>query len=163
MRFILLMIVPFLGLAGGARAQDAASGCTGAPPDSTWLSAGPIYRDCEVDTPAVQEDEGPRYPNGPFIQLRLGRPCLHIIMDVVVEPNGRVNRDQVRVVSSDHPVMTEETLKTLRGVRFTPAVKDGQPVRQLARYARSVRLDGMAMRIGRVGRPPPSQPPMQNC
>lgn len=154
-----LMII----MAALAQSQTTAPDCTGAPPDSTWLAAGPVYRDCEVDTAARQKDEGPRYQNTRFVGLRVDKPCLRIKLDVVVEANGRVNRDLVNVVSSDHRVMTEETLKTLGGLRYDPAMKDGQAVRQLARYERSVRLEGVTIAVGPAGRPPPSQPPMRSC
>ena len=53
MRVIPVVLIAGLIAAGSLAAQQKKKGrCSGAPPDSTWLLRGPVYRDCEVDRKA---------------------------------------------------------------------------------------------------------------
>src|ERR1043166_960875 len=61
-----MAIVLFAGLIASLplSAQQKKKGhCSGAPPDSTWLLRGPVYRDCEVDKKAevIQPEPLPDY------------------------------------------------------------------------------------------------------
>lgn len=157
------MAVGMVVLVPTAHTQAPATECTGAPPDSTWLAAGPVYRDCEVDTPAKVRGGAPTIRATQFINVRDAKPCLRISLDLVVGPDGKVETDKVVVVESDHPIMTQETLKTIGGLRFDPARLGGQAVRQQVRYTRGVALSGMRFAVGRSGSAPPTQPPVRSC
>jgi hypothetical protein len=112
--------------------------CAGALPDSSWLAASPVYRDCEVDTPAKVRGQPPRLSQDLLAGDSSQSGCLGTVLEFVVDSAGRVEPVTARVASADSPVLAQAILANLDRLRFTPARRAGQNVRQLVVYTRKV-------------------------
>jgi periplasmic protein TonB len=60
--------------------------------------------------------------------LRDGRVAGRVIVEMVVDENGRVRANSARVVESTHPAFSEATLRAVERFRFSPAKMAGVPV-----------------------------------
>jgi periplasmic protein TonB len=83
-----------------------------------------------VDKPAMAMpgNPSPRYPD----ILRRASIKGEVIVQVVIDTTGRADMATVRVVSSDHPLLTESVLAVLPRARFVPAETGGRKVRMWA-------------------------------
>lgn len=104
--------------------------------DSMFLTHGTVYRACDVDTPAHQQPTSVR----PDIQPTRNDRCMSAEFEFVVGTDGIPEGDVVRLVSSNNSSFADAVRRIIPALRFTPAIKDGQPVRQLARYASMVTI-----------------------
>lgn len=84
----------------------------------------------EVDTPAKPLDDElvePVYPDSLLAYGIKGK----VVAEFVVEANGEVNPLSVTMVSASSPEFYDAVRSALIASRFTPARKDGKPVRQV--------------------------------
>jgi TonB family protein len=93
-------------------------------------SSGPadttVYFVDQVTTkPEMISREPLRYPDGPRKQGVQGR----VLLAITINAKGRVERNSVRVVQSLHPVLDREAVRYAGAAIFTPACRDGRPVR----------------------------------
>ncbi len=97
------LCVVFFILAGGpASSAQAPRQCGGIAPDSAWLRIGPVYQDCEVETPAKRRGDPPRLALDP-VRLGSDSACKRVTLVFVVDAGGTVEGATVRVTVSDHP------------------------------------------------------------
>jgi len=91
--------------------------------DSVLLAA-------QVDTPARLRPErnGPRYPDRLAMNAIRGRVRVLFIVDT----KGKVEKNSVAVVGATNEEFIEPVIRAIRASHFTPAIKAGQPVRQLS-------------------------------
>lgn len=87
------------------------------------------FLDFEVDREVAPApgNQGPRYPP----DLRDNNVEGHVLVQFVVDGNGRAEIHTLKVLKSNHELFTQAVVRAVWGMRFIPAVKDGQPVRQL--------------------------------
>ncbi|HYW08437.1 MAG TPA: energy transducer TonB, partial [Longimicrobium sp.] len=88
-------------------------------------------------------DEAPKLRNDDDIRrmLERGYPIFlrdagvggTVMLQLVIDSDGRVEEDRIEVVSSDHELFTEAALRVAPRLRFRPARLGGQRVRVLAR------------------------------
>jgi hypothetical protein len=154
MRVIAIFL--FAGLIGSARlsAQQKKKGrCNGAPPDSTWLLRGPVYRDCEVDTKAevIQPEPLPDY--SPMGTPRPG--CFSAEFEFVVDTLGEPEILTIRPTHSNDRGLEDALRSSIPKVRFTPARLADRRVRQLVVYKRTM---GVARVTSRDPLPPVMPP-----
>lgn len=84
----------------------------------------------EVDTPAKPLDDElvePVYPDSLLAYGITGK----VVAEFVVEANGEVNPLSVTMVSASSPEFFDAVRSALIASKFTPARKDGKPVRQV--------------------------------
>jgi TonB family protein len=83
----------------------------------------------EVDA-MVERYEGTAAPAYPSDLAEAGVEGL-VLATYVVDATGRVDTATIRIISSDHPGFTASVQTALGEMRFRPAKRRGQPVRQL--------------------------------
>jgi len=54
-----------------------------------------------------------------------------VLAEFVVDATGQVERETLNMVASTHPLFTAAVVRALRSARYSPALKDGKPVRQV--------------------------------
>ena len=85
----------------------------------------PVWNTIEVDElPGLREGLRLRYPEG----LRRAGVSGSVLLQYVVQSNGRMDAGSVRVRSSTHPGFVVAAMEALRRARFSPARRKGQPV-----------------------------------
>ncbi len=143
-----------------ANAQQRKGRCTGETPDSAWLAAGPVYRDCEVDRkaslrgspPKPQLSAGARLPN---------KECYHAGFEFVVDTSGVPELGTVRPHPRNDQFLEDAVRAQLPQLRYEPARRDGLAVRQLVVFEQSV---GVMFRVSVSGRPSePANPRPPRC
>ena len=67
-------------------------------------------------------------PAYPIVELQR-RIQGRVIIGVIVESDGTVDQDSVRVLQSVDQAIDREALRWVRGASFWPACRDGRPVR----------------------------------
>ena len=70
----------------------------------------------------------PRYPD----ILRRARVRGDVVVQVVIDTTGRADMTTLRVLSSDHPLLTDAVMTALPRARFLPAEAGGRKVRMWA-------------------------------
>jgi hypothetical protein len=98
---------------------------------ASWLAAGPVFRDCEVDQKAavIEPQVKPKWvPSSPS-------KCNISIVEFVVDTSGKPEPKSERAVRYTDPGLSVVQLKTVPMNRYVPALKGGQPVRQVVRDA----------------------------
>ena len=107
----------------------APGGPVGATSLDPFHSGGgePLSPDLVQELPVLLAATPPAYP--PLLRTAgvQGRVELQIVVDTL----GRVERETVRVVHSDHPGFEAPAIESLRGARFRPARVFGRAVRVL--------------------------------
>ncbi len=98
---------------------------------SSSASAGAgsdVYFEFQVETP-VKPAAGvvPRYPDA----LRTAHVSGEVLMQFVVNTDGRVDSASARAIRSSHELFTQAVRAILPDLRFVPATIGHQPVRQL--------------------------------
>lgn len=99
--------------------------------DASWLAAGPVYRPCEVDREAIIRDSLPpvRWRPRPGVVDR----CNGAVVEFVVDTLGFPEPGSGRVVRATEPGLGLTLLKASAAWRYTPAMKERRPVRQVMR------------------------------
>jgi TonB family protein len=102
-----------------------------------WIGGGDEWRlplfESEVDKAAIAHAKSPRpeYPTG----LLNARVEGEIVAQFIVDTLGRIELPSFRVVKATHADFLSSVGKTLPKLRYHPAEKDGQKVRQLVQQA----------------------------
>ena len=123
-----------------------------APPATglTWASDGPVVNGgigshgnaegetgipfaADVEKPAIALSGNPS-PHYPEVLRRTGVRG-EVVIQVVIDTTGRADVSTVRVMSSDHALLTEAVLAVLPRARFLPAETGGRKVRMWATQA----------------------------
>ena len=100
-------------------------------PNQTY-TANAVDRIAEVrDRSAVQRTMQRLYPT----HLRDAGVGGRVVAQFVVNADGRVESSSIRIVSSAHPELGEQTRRALADIRFRPAQKGNRTVRQLVQMA----------------------------
>lgn len=94
----------------------------GPPPTPSPPEEGPVYVGGDVEPPEAIDAPRPRYPE---LALRAGRDGL-VVLQAVIDRDGMV-RD-VRVLRGAPFGMAEAAVEAVRGWRFRPARRHGEPV-----------------------------------
>jgi len=117
------------GLAGST--PSAEGGKSGRVP-----ALGPLNL-TEVDHPPLLERAFfPRYPE----ELRRVGVEGWVEVEYVVGKGGQVNSSSIRALASSHPGFVPSALEAIRGARFRPARRSGQPVPVLVRQVIRFRI-----------------------
>lgn len=95
----------------------------------SWLVAGSVYRDCEVDRRAIETE--PKVT--PAWKPTTFNHCNWSVVEFVVDTAGLPEPKSERLVSSNEPGLGVVHLKSVAAKRFLPAEKQGQRVRQVVR------------------------------
>jgi periplasmic protein TonB len=76
------------------------------------------------ELPTLQDDLAPRYPE----QLRALGLTGEVLVEYVVNAEGRVARSSLRIVHSPHPAFSQAVIEALVRARFNPARVGGRSV-----------------------------------
>lgn len=144
---------------GGAAGRKSACGLR--PSDSSFAAAGPVYRDCAVDTKAQAVNPSARID---FQPARGGTNCYSAEVEFVVNATGFPETNTARVVRANDQSFGEAVLAAVRTLRYQPAIKNGQPVRQIVSERRMAQTAVVAVRAGSaMPTRPPANAPRPNC
>jgi hypothetical protein len=128
--------------------------------DSAFASLGQVYRDCDVDREAT------RIANGAHIDLVgvTARPCMSVDLEFVVDENGRAIPAPVVIVRTTSRDFGDAVAASVPSWRYTPAQKDGNPVRQLVKTHEMVQTRTVVVRSNSPVPPTSgSSPPVGSC
>ena len=157
---LLVAVMATLSLAAcasGGRSTAAKNlpSCRSAPVDSMFLGSGPVYGACEVDRQATMIGRPTLAPRvGTGMPPRPVPTCERADVEFVVDAQGVARADRIRTVRSNSLELLQALRDAVPTMRFTPALKDGQPVAQLFRYG-TIRTTS----VRAAGSPPPARPP----
>ena len=148
-----LLVAPTLS------AQRSEKKCRDTPIDST-NPAAPIYRDCHTDRAAKPRGTAPRmaWEPGPG-EFRDGA-CFSATFQFVVDTAGVPEVESIRAGKSNNAGFASAALERIPSLRFVPAERDGQHVRQLIEHRESAALRRTVSAVP-MSRPSNTRPP--NC
>jgi hypothetical protein len=138
-----------LAACGSAPRAGGGADCLLADDDSTFLAGGPVFRECAVDEPARERRRIP--PTGFRPQTPPaggGMKCYLVELEFVVDTNGMPETKTARVRRSTDTNYTDAVLTTLAQWRYSPAKKDGMPVRQIVRETSAAAVGVTVVRAG---------------
>jgi hypothetical protein len=122
--------------------------------DSSFALGGPVFRDCGVDREAAVRGRQPPMDFNP----RAIRDCNSVVVAVVVDERGAPVPATAKVIRTNDSEFAQAFLNTIPAWQFTPAQKDGMPVKQVVELRQSVMT--RAVRSDRPMAPPaPSRQP----
>lgn len=152
------LVLLFCVDAANLQAQPSAAPpvCSVAVVDSAWLTAGPVYRDCDVERPAVAKTMG-----RPSFAFPRELSCAIVELEFVVDSTGRPRPETARIISTNSTEYAERLLETLPRWRYAPARRAGAPVSQVV-HVRHARPDERLPFVVAGQRPPP-RPPRPPC
>jgi hypothetical protein len=150
-------ITALLGACSGAgTGSRGRTNCGLAPEDSVHLAAGPVYRDCSVDTRARLSTPNIRTEYKPSTMPPPGRvACYSAQIRFVVDIHGIPETETAKVVRANDPGFGEAVLATLSSWRYEPAKYQGEAVRQIVEERRTMAIAVAVVRAGQAGPPPP--------
>lgn len=106
-------------LSAGASDPDSAL------PSSAPRQPGSVFSVAEVDQPPeLAHDLHPRYPEA----MRQSGVSGAVQLEYVISTDGGVHPGSIRVLRSTHSAFTAAAMEAVRGARFKPARRGGQPV-----------------------------------
>jgi hypothetical protein len=147
-RSLVWLAVPMAALTAGCASTPRVvdDGCELSAADSVHLAGGPVYRDCDVDSPVrlLKGDVDFRPPSGTPARSE----CFTAEVELVVGPDGRPETDSGRLVSASHHAFGVAVMTALPRWQFTPASLDGAAVRQIVRERR---VQAMVVTVVRSG------------
>lgn len=160
----LVLLVLALAACAHRPAGESSRRCVPDKVDPSYARFGTVYTACEVDRPARALPPPP--PNAvervevmsaSTARQTLGTRCASAEVELVVDEEGRVIAESARVIRSTDVAYGESVLRTISAQRFTPAMKDSLPVRQVTRLGRGA---GARVVVRSSGVPPTtSRPP----
>lgn len=100
-------------------------GTTGSAPEGTT----PLPVSALDELPTLLNDVRPRYPE----QLRAATFNGEVVVEYVIDSNGRVVANSIRTMRSDHPAFTRSVREALLSARFRPGMRGGKSVAVLVR------------------------------
>lgn len=141
-------------VAGNVAPQAAAAvrqGCQAI--DTSFALGTPVFTECGVERKAQERG---RRPTPDFSPRPPVRECYGVVVAVVIDERGMPVPATARVVRSNDSQFTQAVLNTIPAWRFTPAEKDGLPVKQVVEIGQTV-----VTRVVRSDRPmsPPVSTP----
>jgi periplasmic protein TonB len=94
--------------------------------------APPVYFEFQVEIPArpLPDVAPPRYPD----MMRATKASGEVLVQFVVDTNGRALPETFKVLKSTHELFTQSVRAALPDMRFTPATLRGVPVRQIMQH-----------------------------
>lgn len=139
------------------REANASRKCSVAADDPVLAaSPQPLFRDCDVDVRAVPQDTRVNSMASRAVPLQSG--CIFAEVELVVDTEGRPEPASIRIVRTNDPALASDVQGAARSWRYSPAMKDGQPVRQLVRSMRAIAVSTTRVTAGTV----PSSASMSN-
>ena len=110
--------------------SDRAGHSPGAPSRGSGGSGDGIPFAPGVDKPAIAlaGNPSPRYPD----VLRRANIRGEVVVQIVIDTTGLADMATLRIVSSDHPLLTDAVVAALPRARFLPAETGGRKVRMWA-------------------------------
>ena len=154
---VLQAIVVVVGVSACSTRQStgASMSCELTAADSVFLVSGPVFLPCQVDRPArldvASRQLDFRPPGGP---PEMRTRCYTADVQLVVGRDGGVEVETARVLRSNNPGFADAVVASLPGWRFRAAMKDGQPVRQIARERAQLAVAVARVPAGQLARPP---------
>jgi hypothetical protein len=135
----------------------AASDCLLTQADSVHLQSGPVYRDCAVDRVARLSEPSVRVDYRPTGRPRPGSvECFYAEVHLVVDATGTPELETARLGNTNEPGWGRAVLAGVQNWKYVPALRDGEPVRQIVRERRTAALAMAVVRSGQAaGSPPP--------
>lgn len=132
-------------------AMPTATVATAAAPAADTVGSKPFF-EFQVDQPAALRsgEKGPAYPPAQRAAGIVG----NVLVQFVVNTDGAVEVNTIKVLRSTQDAFTDAVRTALAGMRFTPATKDGQPVRQLVQQPFQFGVSEMPDPIGGVAAGP---------
>ncbi len=104
----------------------ASAACQGYEIEPTWLRRGPVYQPCDVDQPATAIQRAPTGYHS--LDCKNASATLRLVVDTTGAPEPRT----IVTVGSTSEEFATAAARALRQWRYTPALKDGRKVRQVA-------------------------------
>jgi hypothetical protein len=137
------------------RASAARQDCQAT--DSSFVLGSLVYTECGVDRPARELGRQPRMDFGPRPPFK---ECYNAVVAVVIDERGSTVPASARIVRTNDTEFAQAFLNTIPGWRFTPAQKDGLPVKQVVQIGQ-----GLMVRVTSGSRPmgPPSPTRSPRC
>lgn len=141
---------------GGSTGTGTRSGCRPEPRDTIFRSSGVVFRDCAVDRPARALASNPK-PN--FTPNTNGGPtCYTAEFEFVVDQHGRPEPETIQPRRSTDPAFSTSIAETIPSLVFEPAMKQGEPVKQIVNYKQSISIVKVVVPAGAPMRPPTPRP-----
>jgi|GEM_PF-1720235 len=166
MRFLFVALVALLAPTL-ASAQKPKGHCSGTPPDSAEQAQGPVFRDCEVDQPAERLGGRPSInwdPPNPAYRSNV-YTCLQTMVEFVVDTLGLPELESVRTISSNNSEFEQAVLASVGELRYRPARRQGEAVRQVVVYGLRARVEMLVVTTfgpgGSNGGTPMTPPPLR--
>lgn len=98
---------------------------------ATLVESGEVFTADQVDRPAASL---PMTPFTPAYPDSLRKVAGRVVVEFVVDRDGSVESETIGVVSSNRSAFTSAVRAALPQVRFSPAVRKGQTVRQVVQW-----------------------------
>lgn len=159
--FVLLSAGTACASSSSASPEQAREPCLLSSADSAYISGGPLYRDCAVDTPAKALSTRLTYTPStrPNTRPQPGVTCYAAEVQFVVGLDGRPELETVRLVRTNDASLGQSLVQSVAGFRYSPARRDGVTVRQIVNERRAVALS-VTVTSSASGRPArPALPP----
>ena len=138
-----------------ATTGSSGDGCMIAAEDSVYLRQGNVYRDCAVDRRARLLTPNVRVDYQPSSRPRAGTVCYFAHLQFVVNANGIPEISTASITRTNEQRFAEAALASLPSWRYEPALKDGEPVRQIVSERKIMALSVVIVGSGQAKRPPP--------
>jgi len=154
-RFAAFATVAFMALAGCASSSGrvAADGeCEVAAADSDLLAAGTVYPRCAVDVPARPLNTQVQRSSTHAAESS----CLRLDYRLVVSPEGRPEPGSLKILRSGSAELESAVLRSVSAWTYTPALLNGEPVRQIVYASSFLRIFGAPAEA-------PPQEPLAEC
>lgn len=164
-RLLILTLLATITLVGacaaaGASASSRRSDCDLRAQDSVYALAGPVFRDCSVDTKArpTAADAHPDFrPTSP------GNVCYSADVEYVVSTRGEVEQSTGRIVRASNDAYAQSVVNMLPRLKFEPAIRNGIPVRQIVADHHSMATAVVKVAAGAPVTPPPRGSVQTKC
>jgi hypothetical protein len=131
--------------------------CTPLPRDTIYRVSGVVYRDCAVDRAARPLASNP-HPS--FTPNTNGGPtCYAAEFEFVVDERGRPETQTVQAIRSTDQSFSASVAQNISALLYEPAMKGGEPVKQIFDYKESMSVVKMLVPAGAPIRPPAARPP----
>ena len=159
MRVILLPVAVAITACatGGAKREAVAPACALRESDAPFITAGVVYRDCAVTRKARLVSEA-----RPDFQPSPRTACYAVELEFVVDRTGKPEIQTARVTRANDQAFAQAVLATLARWKYEPAVRDGEPVRQIVAEHRAAQSMVVVVPAGSspaATRPPPGRTP----
>lgn len=125
--------------------------------DSSFALGALVFRECGVERQAKARGRQPRMDFNPRPPIK---QCYNVVIAVVVDERGSTVPATARIIRTNDTEFAQAFLNTVPEWRFTPAQKDGMPVKQVVELGQSA-MTRQARSDRPMNPPPPTRLP--NC